>query len=107
MTTTINLNFLNFFGLKFNTHSAYNDVRVDDRHPEREQDQSTSRERIIDVTEYSRGAYSEEKDSTQIETNSYAKRLAISRDVIARTYDRKGKSVQFVYQKGLHIDSYV
>jgi len=107
MTTTINLNFLNFFGLKDNSNSAYNDVRLNDRHPERQEDQSLSRGRIIDVTPHSRAAYTEEKDSTQLETNSYSARLAIPRNVVAKTYDRRGKSVEYIYQKGLHVDSYV
>ena len=103
MTTTINLNFLNFFRLKFND----NHTRINAELSEQNQNYSPGRERIIDVTPYSRAAYSEEKDNTQIETTSHSARLAIPHNVIARTYDRRGHSVEYTYQKGLHIDSYV
>lgn len=107
MTTVINLNFLNFFRLNQDNQNTFNDISVNNQLADRRQEDPPERERIIDVTPYNRLAVNDEKDLRPVVTSNQQTKLVIPHDLIARTYDRRGNSVDYAFHKGLNIDSYV
>jgi hypothetical protein len=110
MTTVINLNIMNFFGLKPNKF-AVNDVRLNTRNSDgRQRNSSYNKDRIIDVTPYCRVVADNEADSQKDVESSLDKALqkknVMNNTVMGTIYDRKGRIIQCFQQKGMYVDSY-
>jgi hypothetical protein len=106
MTTVINMNILNLFGLTFNDDTSINSQVPDKRH-----NLFSKRGGIIDVTHYSRvvddNESADEKD-TRFSINNHRKANFVVRPPeINKTYDRRGKIIQCFQPKGVYVDSYV
>jgi hypothetical protein len=109
MTAVINLNILNFFKLK-EDNSTVNNVRFNTVSLEKHQDDGLARERVIDVTPFSRvvaddsGHESEGPSQHLIEY----KQRSLSRHspVLNTTYNRQGRARHYNYPKGMHVDIY-
>ena len=109
MTALINLNILNFFKLN-EDNSTVNNVRFNTVSPEKHQDDRLSRERVIDVTPFSRVI----TDDSENEFESPAQHLieykqrSLSRNapVLSTTYNRQGRAGHYNYPKGMHVDLY-
>lgn len=105
MTTVINFNILNFFRRGLDQY-GFKDARPDSQLSQERQNSSAGRDRVIDVTPSSRVLYDESETATYSRNARQAWPL-VPKNSISETYDRMGNSVQFVYQKGLHVDAYV
>ncbi len=106
MTTVINFNLLNFFGPGSDNHATH-DARINTRSSGQQQNRSSQEGRIIDVTPRERGANVREKRPLPVVIHSNQIPSIVPRAMAAMTYDRRGNSVQYAFQKGQHIDSYV
>lgn len=105
MTTVINLNILNFFRLKFNKLLP-DDAHAHMNHSDGRQRDTRGRGQVIDITQYSTSA-EEDKEYLPAVRNARQADVLVPAHLINRTYDRSGRSVQHISQKGLNIDSYV
>lgn len=103
MTTVINLNFLNFFGPGADNHAAH-DTRLNTRSSGQQHNSSSQEGRIIDVTP--RSTNQRESRPVPVAANSDQIKRITPQAMAAMTYDRRGNSVQYAFQKGQYIDSY-
>lgn len=110
MTTVINFNFLNFFGLKVNSTSVTTEVRsysqyLDNRqYPDRNREGSGD---VIDITP-SRKSLPGSGTGEVIQSYDHITKAYLSGAGLKEgTYNRKGKAVPHTFEKGLLIDSYV
>ena len=118
MTTVINLNILNFFRLKLNKYTVndvrfitHNDIRLNPRGSGRRKNHSPEKEHVIDVTPYSKVVADTETDNNNdreltIHNFSQAGSL-VQPNLINKTYDRRGNTVQYFQAKGMRVNSYV
>jgi hypothetical protein len=110
MTTVINLNIVNFFRLKLNKFTV-DDISSNTRVPDKRYNYSPGEKHVIDVTPYSRVIddyeVAEGKD-TKFPVSSLRKtNFVMSPPEINKTYDRRGKTIQYFQPKGVYVDSYV
>lgn len=105
MTTVINFNILNFFKPGLDRYE-FHDARPDNQPSEEKQKSSNGKHRTIDVTQSSRVGYDESGPAAYNRIARQAQPV-VPTHLISETYDRRGRSVQFISRKGLNIDSYV
>ena len=109
MTAVINLNILNFFRMK-EDHSTVNNVRFNALSLERRQDDRPARERVIDVTPFSRvvedDAGHESEGPSQHLIDYKQRALSRHAPMLNTTYTRQGSTRQYHYPKGMHVDLY-
>jgi hypothetical protein len=110
MAAVINLNFLNFFKLK-EDNSTVSNVRFNTFSFEKEQRENPAKDRIIDITPFSR-VIADASDNDAEDSNpaliDYRKAGHHKySSTFSRPYDRNGKAVEDDYPKGLHLDLYV
>ena len=105
MTTVINFNLLNFFRPALDQF-RFNDARSDKQLFEEKQNSYFGRNRIIDVTQSSRVVY-DESESAFCSRNARQAQPVVPTHLITETYDRRGRSVQYISHKGLNVDSYI
>jgi hypothetical protein len=109
MTSVINLNILNFFRLHEDS-STVNNVRFNTVSLEKHQDNDPAKERVIDVTPFSR-VISDDTDR-ESETPSrhlvYYKQGSPARHApeMNTTYNRQGRAHRNSFRKGVHVDLY-
>jgi hypothetical protein len=109
MTALINLNILNFFRLK-EDNSTVNNVRFNTVSPEKHHDDGPARERVIDVTPFSRVVADDSDHESEGPSHSLIdyRQRALSRHAPAlnSTYNRQGRAPHYHYPKGMHVDLY-
>jgi hypothetical protein len=109
MAAVINLNILNFFKLKELNYTT-NNIRFNTVTVEKSQSDDLPKERVIDVTPFSRVI----ADANELESDESPPALIDYRQPRSRpyysssrdAYNRAGKSVKYTYPKGLHVDLY-
>ncbi len=109
MTTVINLNILNVIKLKLNRFTV-NDIRFNAQVSDERHNSPAERDDVIDITPYSRVVTGNEldikKDTKYPVSRPHQSRSVMRAEVIDRTYDRRGNSVEYSQPKGMHVDSY-
>ena len=109
MTAVINLNILNFFRLK-EDNSTVNNVRFNALSLEKHQDDRPARERVIDVTPFSRVVEDDaghESEGPSRHLIDYKQRALTRNAPMANaTYNRQGRARHYHYPKGMHVDLY-
>lgn len=109
MTAVFNLNILNFFKLK-EDNSSVNNVRYNTVSLEKHHDDGPARERVIDVTPFSRVVTDDSGQEPEGPSQSLIeyKHRSLSRraPVLSTTYNRQGRTRHYSYPKGMHVDLY-
>ena len=109
MTTVVNFNILNLFGLQPQEYSL-NDRSAETDFSDGRQNGSAGRERVIDVTPHSR-VVSDNETGVRKEVRSSMNKSRPAR-VIKKpvqsflTYNRQGNAVECCEVKGIHVDEY-
>jgi hypothetical protein len=109
MTSVINLNILNFFKLH-EDNSTVNNVRFNTVSLEKHQGDGPARERVIDVTPFSR-VVSDDADHESEAPPRYPvnyKQGGPAGHALAMntTYNRQGRRRHYYSPKGVHVDLY-
>ncbi len=110
MTTVVNLNILNLFGLNLKRFT-FNDIQFNTQTSGKRQNYSQERDRVIDITPHCRVVAEKEADGQKdrelpFDTARRAKFIAPP-DTINKIYDRRGNIIQCFQSKGLYIDLYI
>ena len=105
MTTVINFNLLNFFRPGHDRNDLH-DTRIDNQPAKEKQHSSYGKNRIIDVTQSSRAVTHESGPESYVR-NAHQAPSVVPTHSMTETYDRRGRSVQFISHKGLNVNSYV
>jgi hypothetical protein len=105
MTTVINFNILNFFKPALDQYGS-RDARPDNQLSRDNRSSTPGRHRIIDVTQSSSAAY-DEGELVADSRNARPAQIAAPTHLMTETYDRRGRSVQYISHKGLNVNSYV
>lgn len=106
MTTVINLNLVNFFRLDID-NTPLPEIRQHNQLYNRKQNRPHEDDKIIDITPQEQRLV-DDSEETMLDLRKPQKIASpLNPAHINKTYDQSGMAVQYLYEKGALIDTYV